>query len=280
MRNTIAILTATFAVTLLAAGPASADHRDEHYARCNNKDNKFTLQQQVAGCTMIIDYEVRDVWTQLAAINNRGGAYQALHDYPHALEDYNKVLNSFPDQVPTLVNRGEVYLMLRKYPEAMADFNRALGDKPGYSWALRGRAIYDMAQHRYADARQDIEAAIVSKPSAGESYAVRCRLRVQMGESVDAAMPDCDKAIALEPSDAATFASRAVVRLRAKDFAGAIADSTTAISLDTNDWDAYYLRGLAKQHGGDAAGAAADIAAAQARDPAITGEFADDDGRL
>ena len=60
-------IAALLAVAFLAV-PASADHRDEHYAQCNNKEKKFTLHQQVSGCSMIINYEVRDVWVQLAAI--------------------------------------------------------------------------------------------------------------------------------------------------------------------------------------------------------------------
>src|SRR5215470_9323016 len=89
----------------------------------------------------------------------------------------------------------------------------------------------------------------------------------------DAALPDCNEALRLDPKSPEAFDSRAFVYLRMGKFDRAIADYSAALARDAKRAESLYGRGLAKRRQGDAVGDA-DIAAAKAIRPDIVEEYA------
>jgi len=91
---------------------------------------------------------------------------------------------------------------------------------------------------------------------------------------LQAALADCNEAIRLKPTVAATFESRGFTYLKIRQWQLAIADFDSALRLDSKLPSALYGRGLAKLRKGDLAGGDADIATAKTAEPNIEAEFA------
>ena len=91
----------------------------------------------------------------------------------------------------------------------------------------------------------------------------RCWTRGTAGIELEAALVDCDRAVAAEPQNASILDSRALVRLRLGRADAAIADATAALVLRPTLANSLYVRGVAKLRNGDQEGGAADLAAAR-----------------
>lgn len=101
-----------------------------------------------------------------------------------------------------------------------------------------------------------------------------CWARAVRGVELERALKDCDGAIALAP-EAAYLDSRGLVRLRLRNYAGAIADYDAALARRPTQSTSLYGRGLAKRAQCDTVGGDADLAAALKADPRVADQFAD-----
>ncbi|WP_315760905.1 DUF3857 domain-containing protein [Sphingomonas sp. Y38-1Y] len=118
-----------------------------------------------------------------------------------------------------------------------------------------------------------IDRAIADKPNDPDLLNSRCWLRGTMNVELDAALADCDRAIALGISTAAALDSRALVHFRAGRLDQARADLDQALSLAPEMNAALYLRGIVRKRQGDAAGSAADIEAATFDSPRLADDY-------
>lgn len=118
-----------------------------------------------------------------------------------------------------------------------------------------------------------MDRAIAAKPNDPDLYNSRCWIRATMNVDLDAALADCDRAIALGIGTAAALDSRALVHLRAGRLDKARADLDQALNLSPEMSASLYLRGIVRKRQGDAAGSAADIEAATFAAPRIVEEY-------
>jgi Flp pilus assembly protein TadD len=100
---------------------------------------------------------------------------------------------------------------------------------------------------------------------------VLCGARVHAGQPQQA-VADCNEALRLSPSDAATLASRGFAYLKLGQFDRAITDYDAALQQDPKHAVALYGRGIAKLKKADTGGGNVDIAAATALKPDIVQE--------
>lgn len=107
---------------------------------------------------------------------------------------------------------------------------------------------------------------------AADAFASRCRARGMMGQELDQALSDCNRAVRDRPGIPFVFDSRGIVHLRRRNFDKAIADYDTVLRMQPRNPWALYGRGLAKLGKGQAAAAEADIALAKASNPRIVAE--------
>jgi hypothetical protein len=91
---------------------------------------------------------------------------------------------------------------------------------------------------------------------------------------LDRALRDINTAIRKSGGLPFMVSTRALVQLRRKDYAAAIADETAVLGKIPKLSQALFIRGLARQASGDAAGSKADIAAARAISPRIDQYYA------
>lgn len=109
--------------------------------------------------------------------------------------------------------------------------------------SLVNRANEKVTRGDFTGAIQDLDKAIVLDPENAAAYNNRGNVYNDLGER-DQAIRDFDKAIALEPKDVIAYFNRAGAYSALDDKEKAIADLDKAISLDPEDADAYNNRGL------------------------------------
>ena len=100
----------------------------------------------------------------------------------------------------------------------------------------------------------------------------RCWARAILGD-LQPALADCNKALSLQPNDAATLDSRGLIYLKMGRFDLAIEDYSSALRVEPTLASALYGRGLARIKKGDATGGNADVTAAKNLETKISEDF-------
>lgn len=163
-----------------------------------------------------------------------GNFYMEKHDYPHALESYDRALQiRRPDPRNDLSlydNRGAALESLGRHDEAIADFTHALALDPHDSLAYSNRATAYLASNRQELAIADLTAVIRDEPANGHAFYER-GTAYERGGALDNALADYRNAVRLNPglAPAAAALGRLLVR---KDPNAALAELSDAIQLD------------------------------------------------
>ncbi|HEY2069178.1 MAG TPA: tetratricopeptide repeat protein [Rhizomicrobium sp.] len=217
---------------------------------------------------------------------------RAPEDRARACKAVMAIGNSFADEVDV----AQAYLEAGKFDDALAALVPRMQSNSSDADALTMRAVILAAQGHYDLALVDSNRVIKVASQDASSYYGRCWMRAVAGQELDAAVADCDKAIAQDPNNGAIWDSRGLADFKRGDMKAAIADCGKAIdsrwvSADTYAYlvrfvggdaakdmasqkaNSYYVRGLAKRLSGDADGAAKDIERANSRDPYIAAEL-------
>jgi tetratricopeptide (TPR) repeat protein len=220
---------------LLWSGPASA--KSQEWVWCEGPPGT-SPDHQIAGCTAAIQSGKEPARNLAVAFNNRANAYVAKRDYERAIQDYSFAIKLFPDYAEALYNRGLAYDAKERFDLAVEDFDQVI--------------------------------ALI--PSAADAYNGRCSSRAHAGKQLQAALADCNAALAMRPGHPASLDARCFVHYRMGGYDEALADCDGALAADPNMASALFVRGLAKMEiDEDGAG---DIAAAEALDANIRNEFA------
>ena len=138
--------------------------------------------------------------------------------------------------------------------------------------------LYDMARLRFesgdvAGAIRNMRASVRAGGGAQQRNAL-CWYLATANQSLEEAMQECNRAVRSEPRNAAFIDSRALVKFRNGDFAGAEADYISAVALDPRQAASLYGRGLARMRLGNIERGEADLAAATSKDPNLPATFA------
>lgn len=195
-----------------------------------------------------------------------------------------------------LFERGFKNFESGEYREAVECFTRAIRLRPDVSAGYRYRALAYLELGQRTDALNDLDQAIRRKSDDPLLYADRARILLRQ-KAYDAAIADCDKALALDPglisivglrgdchagrgstekafADYATaiagdpdnaaeyLLARAHLRLDLEDNDGCIEDCSAALLKNPNLVAAYQTRGLARRDTGDLEGAESDLSEA------------------
>lgn len=253
----------------------------------------------------------RDEPTDAAGFARRGAAAAARHDYEHAIADLTRACELAPAEAGYFYERGMAHWGNKSTDLALADFDAAIKLKPDDVPSLLARSSLhagrqappasivadldaaDRAAPRESDARLrmgQLYASAGDLPGAVTQYTKwidshgrddvqmaaalnsRCWARARLGQDLERALSDCDKAVSLRPHAAAYLDSRGFVYLRRGNYDKALADYDAALRLDPNKPWALYGRGIAKLRRGQTASGQADIAAAGALQPNIAEE--------
>jgi len=99
------------------------------------------------------------------------------------------------------VNRGEMYRGAGRNAAALADFERAIVLNPRQPGGYLGRATLRLSLGQPQEALQDFDQAIELDARHASAYAKRCIAKISLKLRGGEALADCNKALALDPTD-------------------------------------------------------------------------------
>jgi tetratricopeptide (TPR) repeat protein len=208
------------------------------------------------------------------ALQGRAQAERAKGDTAAAIKDYTQMLTNDPHSSGGLNGRAEAYADKGEWDAALADANQAISADPRGAWAFELRSDIFLRRHDGVRALSDAQAAVATAPEDPEALNARCWVRGVFDTDLPAALADCRHSLAIRPNSAEVLDSLAFVYFRQGRFADAVDQYSAALAADPRQAQSRFMRGVAKLRGGDQAGGAADIAAANAADKTVAGEFA------
>jgi tetratricopeptide (TPR) repeat protein len=160
-------LTASLAMTLLATAAAGEPSQD--HAWCVGKEGT-TPDQQIGGCTALIEGGSVSNHNLASYYSNRGNGYQAKRQLDRAITDYDQAIKLDPNFAGAYNNRGNAYRAKQETDRAIADYNRALELNPKFALAFRnrGNTFFDLT--RYDRAIEDYDQAIKCEPNNAPAF--------------------------------------------------------------------------------------------------------------
>ncbi len=249
-----------------------------------------------------------------ADLDRRAIAESERGDLATAIADYGRAITADPANALYHLHRGQVLLRAGQPQQAVSDIDESVHLAPALTDALMLRAQVRIHNGNLDGARADFAAAEASAPGRfelplieSEAYAdtgrypaalqllntwiaahpdderrytafmSRCLVRGMLGQELDAALIDCNKARRELSSNSAVLFDRGIVELRLKQYDKAITDFTDTIKLQPRLARAYYARGIARGAKGDQPGGDADLKAALAIEPRVARMFRDVD---
>jgi tetratricopeptide (TPR) repeat protein len=225
------------------------------------------------------------------AYRNRALAKNIKGDADGALADYNRAIDLDPKNASAFNSRGVIKKSKGDLDGAIADFTKAieLNDKLTIAYKNRGEA--KQAKGDAAGANEDLKRAGELDPrlrdeessadhvdrstakgkekesaASVEDFFNRAGVKKAAGD-LDGAIADYDRAIQLDPKDAAIYNNRGLAKQEKGDLDAAIVDFNRAIQLNPKDAVACSNRGNAKRDKGDLDGAILDYNRAIGFDP-------------
>jgi len=146
-----------------------------------------------------------------------------------------------PSSARAYLMRGVVNNMLRNYQTALSDYDMAIGLDPslGLAYLNRSWIHFEMAEHSNFDAKYSTPVTItwgeqpdpgISDPPVSPDYSL--------------ALSDMDAAARLLTGIAFPYLNRGNLKVRLKDYSGAVADYAEAISASSGLPEAWFNRAL------------------------------------
>ena len=264
--------------------PNTADYySDRGLAKLRKRDNDGAI----VDFTRAIELDAKNV----VAYRNRALAKNINGDADGAIADYNRAIGLDPKNAGAFNNRGMIKKSKGDLDGAIADFNSAIELNEKLAIAYKNRGEAKQAKGDAAGANEDLKRAGKldprlrdEEPSADhvdrstakgkekesaasvEDFFNRAGAKKAAGD-LDGAIADYDRAIQLDPKDAAIYNNRGLAKQEKGDLDAAIVDFNRAIQLNPKDAVACSNRGNAKRDKGDLDGAILDYNRAIRFDP-------------
>jgi tetratricopeptide (TPR) repeat protein len=244
--------------------------------------------------------------TDAEGFARRGAAAMSGRRFEEAIADFDQAIARAPAEARFLRQRAAARLANRQPLLAAADLDKALSIASDDIEAREMRAALKLGTRDPDGAREDIlaldkllpptsgarlqlasmadaaglqevglaneNAWLKSHPEDAQRPTAlngRCWARAQLNRELKEALADCNAALKARPNTAAYLDSRALVKLRLGDLAGARADYDAAVQIQPHNAWSLFMRGVAKRRAGDAAGGEADRRAALAIAPDV-----------
>ncbi|MDE2465992.1 MAG: tetratricopeptide repeat protein, partial [Alphaproteobacteria bacterium] len=182
---------------------------------------------------------------------NRIVIARATHDWPSIITDTTWLLDHYPPEAKWLVQRGRALEEESRYTASLADLQRAVELSPtAVAYFYLGITRGDLGQ--YESAVEDFTRALAINSNLALAYLSRCKAQYEL-QQFRAGISDCDEYVKRNPEDYEGYYVRGILRSRARDQSGALADYHRAIELANTASEranAWYGVGLASARAG------------------------------
>jgi tetratricopeptide (TPR) repeat protein len=264
--------------------PNTADYySDRGLAELRKRDNDGAI----VDFTRAIELDTKNA----IAYRNRALAKNINGDADGAIADYNRAIGLDPKNAGAFNSRGMIKKSKGDLDGAIADFNSAIELNEKLAIAYKNRGEAKQAKGDAAAANEDLKRAGELDPrlrdeessadhvdrstakgkekesaASVEDFFKRAGVKKAAGD-LDGAIADYDRAIQLDPKEAAIYNNRGLAKQEKGDLDAAIVDFNRAIQLNPKDAVACSNRGNTKRDKGDLDGAILDYNRAIRFDP-------------
>ncbi len=129
------------------------------------------------------------------------------------------------------INRGELHRGAGRNDAALADFERAIALNPRLAEGYVGRATLRLSMGQAQAALPDLDRAIVLDARHASAHAKRCAAKVALKRPAAEALADCERALALDPSDPESWTIAGIVHRSLGQLEAAAASHRRALEL-------------------------------------------------
>jgi tetratricopeptide (TPR) repeat protein len=193
------VAAALVSTSFLSLMPASA-LTQQQIDWCVNSGNMFSLDQQISGCTAVIQSGRFRGKNLAIAFSNRCGGYNEKGENDRALADCNQAIRLDPKDAFAYNNRGNAYNAEGDYDRAIADFTEAIRLDPKLAFAYNGRGVAYRHKGDLDRAIADYTEAIQLNPNYANAYYNR-GLAWEIKNDLQKALADYKRFVELNPSD-------------------------------------------------------------------------------
>ncbi len=179
----------------------------------------------------------------------RGRVFSALGKGPDSIKDFDKAL-TFDAAYNTYAERGRAYHNDKQYDKAIQDYDRVLVSVPndGNTWYNRG--LSNKGREQWKVAVEDFTKSLSFIPNDAGTLLERGRCKVFIPD-YRGAIEDISKSLDINPDNCDARFERAEINLKLKLPDAALQDLNTAISKGKSVPQWYALRALAQARLGD-----------------------------
>lgn len=163
-------------------------------------------------------------------------------DFLEAINLYNDLLSTSPNNAVYLLNRGWCQMNASGFSKGSEDLLAALRIDKNCSRCYIGLAIISMNNSAFDDALEQANYAIKSEDTASFNYFIRGQIYEALGDNYKAGY-DFNSAIELNPNVADYYYSRGNFLFRVQKYALAIDDFSSAILLEPLVAEYHFQRG-------------------------------------
>lgn len=200
--------------------------------------------------------------------------YRPATDKAGRLADVAAAEKLEPDNPAIPRVRADVLADAGDFAGALAALNRALKAKPDDTDMLEQRARIHARAGKTELALKDFAAVRAKAGANPQALNSLCWSQATSGVALEAALADCEKALAAVPKAAHIIDSKAFVLMRLGRLKEALATYDAALSMRPQHPESLYGRGLTKLRLGLDKEAQTDLAAARTAAPRVVDEFA------
>lgn len=184
-------------------------------------------------------------------LENRIVIAREAEDRQTVIRDCTFLIEHFPPKATWLMERGKALGAETRLAESLADLKRAVELSPtADTYYFRGVTQYFLEQ--YTAAIEDFSQSLTLDPDFALAYLKRCSARYRL-QQYQEGLPDCDEFLRRRPDSYDGYYGRGIIRSRAGDQDGALADYRGAIELARNPGElanAWYGVGVASGRAG------------------------------
>ena len=188
--------------------------------------------------------------TEIKKLLDEGNRLYAASNYQQAIADYTEVERLLagtndPNLLNAMYNRGLAYHKTGYYQMAIDDFTRVLNLSPGDVPAYLNRGNAFALSKQRTNAIDDYTKAIALDPANGTLYFARGITLQEMPDTLDNGIEDFKKAVGLNPADKKSLCFLGIAYYKKKDYRISASYFDEAIRVDPRFKEAYTGRGQA-----------------------------------
>ncbi|MDX2106056.1 MAG: rhomboid family intramembrane serine protease [Candidatus Melainabacteria bacterium] len=160
-------------------------------------------------------------------LRQEGAKLASNKQYLESISKFDQALSVIPDEPYALQGRGEALMKLEKNEEAKKDFDTILLKDPKHKGALFDRSIALMHLGRYQEGLVDVDNLVSIDSSHSMVYNNRAWFRLNdfnNKNSLQLAMKDTEKALALDKRNLAAYDTKGTIYLMLGDYTNARAN--------------------------------------------------------